>query len=235
MKQNQIDFINKIAPMAVADWNKNHIVIPSITIAQGLRESGWGTSILAIKANNLFGIKADSRWSGKVFNKVSGEYAPGSTTEYQKASNFRVYDNWLHGIEDHSKFLTAPRYAGVKGQTDFTFAAHALKMAGYAAGPYYSLHLVQDILDYKLYKYDPVQPNFEAIYRVQTNAFAIKENGEKEIAKLQSLGHNPAFIYDENKKLYYVQIGAFRSRDKAVALCCDLILEGYKPILKIKE
>jgi len=235
MKQNQIDFLNKIAPMAVADWNKNHIVIPSITIAQGLRESGWGGSVLAVNANNLFGIKADNSWKGRIYNKVSGEYKSGSTVEYKQASDFRAYDNWSQGIEDHSKFLTKARYAGVKGQTDFTFAAHALKMANYATGPYYSLHLVQDILDYKLYKYDPIQPNFEAIYRVQTNAFSQKENGEKEVNKLRALGYNPAFIYDEKTKLYHVQIGAYRSRDKAVALCCDLILQGYKPILKIKE
>ena len=234
MKQNQLDFINKIAPMAIADWNANHVVIPSITIAQGLRESGWGTSILAVKANNLFGIKADKRWNGKVFNKVSGEYNEGSTNEYQKASDFRVYDNWLDGIKDHSQFLTAARYAGVKGQTDFALAAHALKMANYASGPYYSLHLVQDILDYKLYKYDPVQPNFESIYRVQTNAFSIKENAYKEVNKLKALGYEPALIYDESRKLFMVQIGAYRSRDKAVALCCDLILKGYRPMLKVK-
>lgn len=234
MKQNQIDFINKIAPMAIADWNKNHIVIPSITIAQALRESGWGGSILAVKANNLFGIKATPKWKGKVFNKVSGEYKPGSTKEYQQASDFKAYDNWYQSIEDHSNLLTNPRYAGVKGQLDFTLAAHALKMAGYATGPYYSLHLVQDILDYKLYKYDQVQPNFESIYRVQTNAFSKKENAEKEIASLIALGYQPAFIYDENRQLYFVQIGAYRSRDKAVALCCDLMLKGYKPILKVK-
>ena len=235
MRQNQIDFLNKIAPAAVEDWNKNHVVIPSITIAQALRESGWGTSLLAVKANNLFGIKADKRWKGRVFNKVSGEYSQGSTIEYQKASDFRAYDNWLQSINDHSSFLTASRYAGVKGQLDFALAAHALKMANYASGPYYSLHLVQDILDYRLYKYDPVQPNFEAIYRVQTNAFSQRDNAIKEVNKLKSLGYNPALIFDENRKLYMVQIGAYRGRDKALALCCDLMLKGYRPMLKIKE
>ena len=234
MNEKQINFINKIAPMAKADWEKNHIVIPSITISQAIQESGWATSILAVKANNLFGIKATKDWTGPTFDKASGEYTPGGAG-YVKVSTFRVYDTWAGGIEDHSKFLSRPHYAGVIGQTDFCLAAHALKMGGYATGPYYSQHIAKNILDYKLYKYDPIQPNWDNIYRVQTNCFKEQKNAEAEVAKLAMLGYKACMIKDEKTGLIFVQVGAYRARDKVLEVACNLILQGYRPMVKIKQ
>ena len=203
MTEKQITFLNKLAPMAVRDWNNTHIVLPSITIAQGIHESGWGTSDLAVKANNLFGIKANS--------------------------------DWEPGVKDHSIFLTKPRYAALHGNTDFCISAHVLKLAGYATGPYYSRNIVQHILDYKLYKYDPVQPDFNAIYRVQTNAFSKIENAQAEADKLTKQGFPTCMIKDEETGLIFVQVGAYRARDKACDVACQLILKGYKPIMKVKK
>jgi hypothetical protein len=233
MNEKQITFLSKLAPMAVRDWNENHIVIPSITIAQGIHESGWGTSELAVKANNLFGIKANN-WNGPTYDKNSGEYTPAGQG-YEKVSAFRVYPDWGPGVKDHSVFLSKPRYAALHGQTDFCLAAHALKLAGYATGPFYSRNIVQHILDYKLYKYDPVQPDFNAIYRVQTNAFNKLENAQIEANKLKSLGFNTTMIKDEETGLIFVQVGAYRARDKACDVACQLILKGYKPIIKVKK
>lgn len=235
MTEKQINFLNKLAPMAIADWEKNHIVIPSITISQGIQESGWGTSVLAVKANNLFGVKAGNNWKGQVYNKASGEYTPGSTSEYTKNSDFKVYPDWSGGVEDHSQFLNRSRYAGVIGQTDFCLAAHGLKMGGYATGPYYSQHIAKNILDYKLYKYDPVQPDWDAIYRVQVNAYKEQKNAEAELAKLAALGYQGCMIKDEATGLIFVQLGAYRARDKALELACNLILKGYRPMIKIKK
>ena len=235
MKQNQIDFLNKIAPAAVEDWNKNHIVIPSITIAQALRESGWGTSILAVKANNLFGIKADKRWKGRVFNKVSGEYSQGSTTEYQKASDFRAYDNWGQGVNDHSAFLSKPRYAAAKGQTNFTIACNYIKKAGYATGPNYATNLVRDIIDFKLFIYDPIQPDFNEILRVQIGAYANKDNALNAANKLIAAGFKYCILYDNETKLYYVQTGAYRDKVTASTVFANLLLKGFQPIMKVKK
>ena len=234
MNEKQITFLNKLAPMAVRDWNNSHIVIPSITIAQGIHESGWGTSELAVKANNLFGIKANGDWTGPTYDKNSGEYTPEGKP-YDKVSAFRVYSDWEPGVKDHSVFLTKPRYAGLHGQTDFCIAAHTLKLAGYATGPFYSRNIVQHILDYKLYKYDPVQPDFNAIYRVQTNAFSKIENAQAEADKLTKLGFPTCMIKDEDTGLIFVQVGAYRARDKACDVACQLILKGYKPIMKVKK
>ena len=235
MTEKQISFLNKIAPMAVQDWNERHIVIPSITIAQGIHESGWGTSELAVKANNLFGIKCGSNWSGASYSKNSGEYNPGSTTEYKKVSDFRAYPDWSGSVKDHTIFLSKPRYAALQGQTDFCLAAHALKLAGYATGPFYSRNVVQHILDYKLYKYDPVQPDFNAIYRVQTGAYKEIKNAQAEVDKLTRLGFGTTMIKDEETGLIYVQVGAYRARDKACDMACQLMLKGYKPIMKVKK
>lgn len=235
MKDYQINFLNKLAPMAVQDWNENHIVLPSITIAQGIHESGWGTSELAVKANNLFGVKCGNNWSGASYSKSSGEYKPGSTTEYKQVSDFRVYPDWSGGVKDHTIFLSKPRYAALRGQTDFCLAAHALKLANYATGPFYSRNIVQHILDYKLYKYDPVQPDFNAIYRVQTNAFKDINNAQVEANKLAVLGFKSTMIKDEETGLIFVQVGAYRARDKACDVACQLILKGYKPMIKVKK
>ena len=235
MNEKQITFLNKLAPMAVSDWNSTHIVIPSITLAQGILESGWGTSELAVKANNLFGVKAGKGWTGPTYDKNSGEYAPGSTVEYKEVSAFRVYKDWSGGVADHTVFLTKPRYAGVNGEKDFCIAAHNLKLAGYATGPFYSRNLCQIILDYKLYKYDPEQPDFNAIYRVQTNAFKDQANAQVEVNKLATIGFKAVMIKDQATGLIYVQVGAYKARDKACDVACQLMLKGYKPMIKVKK
>lgn len=64
----QRKFLAMVGPLAQADMQKSGI-LASLTIAQAILESGWGASELATKANALFGIKADARWSGKAYSK----------------------------------------------------------------------------------------------------------------------------------------------------------------------
>ena len=59
------EFIEKVAALAVADWKKTGVILPSVTIAQAILESGWGNSALTVKGNALFGIKAGNSWKGK--------------------------------------------------------------------------------------------------------------------------------------------------------------------------
>ncbi|WP_349399629.1 glycoside hydrolase family 73 protein, partial [Clostridium perfringens] len=65
LTEEQLNFISQIVSGAKQSYEETGI-FPSITLAQAILESGWGRSGLAIKANNLFGIKADSGWKGKV-------------------------------------------------------------------------------------------------------------------------------------------------------------------------
>ena len=234
LKDYQVDFLNKLAPYAVADWNSNHVVLPSVTLSQGLRESGWGTSELAVKANNLFGVKAGNNWTGKVYVKDTQEYYDGVNPTIIKDA-FRVYDNWGQGVADHAQFLTKPNYAAAKGQTDFTLACNYIKKGGYATGPYYSANLVSDIIGYKLYNYDPVPADFDEILRVQIGAYSNKDNAQAAAMRLQAAGFQYCILYGEDTKLYYVQTGAYRDKVTASTVFCNLILAGFQPIIKVKK
>lgn len=123
------DFISRITAGAVDNYN-NYGIFPSITIAQAILESGWGASDLSVKANNLFGIKADPSWQGKSIKL--------NTTEYynqQTAANFRVYQDINQSIKDHGKFLynnSRYRENAVFSASYYIEQAQALENAGYS-------------------------------------------------------------------------------------------------------
>jgi N-acetylmuramoyl-L-alanine amidase len=153
LTQNQQDFILKVGALAAADMQKNGI-LASLTIAQAILESGWGTSALAVKANALFGIKADSRWSGRVYSVDTKECYDGANFVSVTAL-FRAYDNWEQSLADHSAFLLAnARYAAVIGECDYKAACTAIKAAGYATDPDYATKLINIIESYGLTAYD---------------------------------------------------------------------------------
>lgn len=117
----------------------------SITLAQGILESGNGNSSLTKNANNHFGIKCHG-WPGK------GYYMDDD----KKDECFRVYENAEASFEDHSQFLLKKRYADLfkLKTTDYKGWAKGLKKAGYATNPQYAKRLIMIIEDNKLYKFD---------------------------------------------------------------------------------
>ena len=125
-------YIKEYAPMAVEQMKKYQIPA-SITLAQGLLESGAGRSVLARKSNNHFGIKCHG-WRGrKVYHDDDA-----------KGECFRAYKKVEDSYEDHSKFL----------KNGSRYWAKGLKKAGYATDPSYANRLITIIEDYDLYKYD---------------------------------------------------------------------------------
>lgn len=121
----------------------------SITLAQGMLESGNGNSDLAVYANNHFGIKCHSGWDGPTFTK----------DDDTKDECFRKYPSVLDSYTDHSNFLKSRnRYAELfeLKQTDYKGWAKGLKKTGYATDPRYAERLVEIIEKYKLYEYDQV-------------------------------------------------------------------------------
>ncbi len=118
----------------------------SITLAQGLIESGSGTSELATKGNNHFGIKCHD-WTGRTTYHDDDE----------RNECFRAYDNAYESFEDHSRFLaTKSRYASLfqLPTTDYKAWAQGLKACGYATSPTYAQQLIGIIELYELYQYD---------------------------------------------------------------------------------
>lgn len=144
--QAYVDYIQKYAHIAVSEQAKFGIPA-SITLAQGLLESGAGKSELAVKSNNHFGIKCHTGWTGeRTYHDDDAEQ-----------ECFRKYKNVSESYDDHSLFLTSrPRYADLFSlkATDYKGWAHGLKKAGYATDPNYANKLIKIIEDYGLHQLD---------------------------------------------------------------------------------
>lgn len=139
------DYILKYAQFAVIQQNEYGIPA-SITLAQGLLESGAGLSELALESNNHFGIKCHD-WTGEAVYH----------DDDAKSECFRKYKNVLESYEDHSQFLkNRKRYAFLFDlkNTDYENWAHGLKKAGYATDPTYAYKLISVIENYNLHQYD---------------------------------------------------------------------------------
>ncbi len=149
---NGRDFITYIASAAVEDMHSSHI-LASVTIAQAILESNWGKSSLAAQFNNFFGIKAGGSWSGKTVNLPTTE-CDGNGNCYRTFATWRIYDNALDSIKDHSRLLSTKRYSGVVGERDYTTAIEIIKKGGYATDPNYVSKITNLIRTYNLDQYD---------------------------------------------------------------------------------
>ena len=139
-------YIDKFAPIA-QDEMRQYQIPASITLAQGILESGVGFGRLALDGNNHFGIKCHRGWNGgKVFHDDDA-----------KGECFRTYDDPAESYRDHSIFLSGrQRYAFLfkLNKKDYIAWAKGLKKAGYATDPKYPKKIISIIERYKLYKYD---------------------------------------------------------------------------------
>lgn len=145
IRSTQEEYIRKYSKIAVAEMYRSGIPA-SITLAQGLLESGAGKSRLATEGNNHFGIKCHN-WTGK---KMYYD-------DDRKNECFRKYSSADESFRDHSDFLRyKDRYSFLfdLDPTDYRGWAYGLKKAGYATDPKYPQKLIKLIEDYRLYEYD---------------------------------------------------------------------------------
>ena len=178
------EYIRQYAPLAVEQM-RQYKIPASITLAQGLLESGAGRSTLARKSNNHFGIKCGSGWRGR------------SVRHDDDARNecFRAYRTPAESYTDHSLFLRrGARYAFLFDLkiTDYRGWARGLKKAGYATDPSYANRLISIIEEYELYKYDS-----------QGMSKSQARHWEKELKKKPWLLH-PHQVYIANDLAYVV-------------------------------
>ena len=148
-KSPQEIYIEQFSSLAVEEMYRSGIPA-SITLAQGLLESGYGLSELAVKGNNHFGIKCHNNWKGKKM------YHDDDT----EGECFRVYASPEQSYRDHSDFLRyRDRYRFLFDfeVTDYKSWANGLKKAGYATDPAYPAKLIRLIEDYKLYEFDTMK------------------------------------------------------------------------------
>ena len=140
------DYINIFYEDAVKEMIENGVPA-SVTLAQGMLESGYGNSPLAVYANNHFGLKCHKEWEGETFNMDDDE----------KDECFRKYDNVIESYFDHSLFLKSrDRYSFLfnLSLTDYNGWAKGLKDAGYATHPNYAIDIIDIIEKYRLYELD---------------------------------------------------------------------------------
>jgi LysM repeat protein len=140
--QQYIDQYKDIAIEEMKKWG----IPASITLAQGIFESGAGQSELALKGNNHFGIKCHG-WQGRTIYH----------DDDRRGECFRAYSSPYESYEDHSRFLVnGQRYRSLFSlkKTDYQGWARGLKAAGYATNPRYANQLIELIQLYRLYEYD---------------------------------------------------------------------------------
>ncbi len=203
------DYIKKYRELAVDEMKKYHIPA-SITLAQGLLESGAGQSTLARKSNNHFGIKCGSDWKGKTVRH----------DDDARGECFRAYKHPKQSYEDHSKFLAGrPRYASLFKLkiTDYKGWARGLKKAGYATNPRYADQLIDIIELYDLDKYDKKgglkwmkeNPNPHQPYIANDLVYIVVRSGDswKSISKEFDISQRKLRKYNDLYKGYTLQVG----------------------------
>ena len=218
MKWNQQyqQYFDQYKDMAIDQMKRYHIPA-SITLAQGVLESGAGRSELAVKGNNHFGIKCHG-WSGR------GIYHDDD----ENNECFRAYGSAAESYEDHSKFLSASsRYSSLfrLKQTDYKGWAYGLKSCGYATNPRYAIQLIDIIQLYKLYEYDDgkggsyVRPTpvgsgrmlAHRVYEFNKNYYVIAKAGDtyRTIGEEVGVSYKKLAKYNENDRDARLEKGDF--------------------------
>jgi len=151
-----LSYIDAFKGVAVEEMN-TYGIPASITLAQGILESGSGNGSLAKYANNHFGIKVTSEWKGKGYYK----------DDDKKNDCFRVYKDARQSYKDHSEFLKRKRYSALfqLDKNDYKNWAYGLKQAGYATNPKYPDLLINLIEKYQLHQYDQSESEKQKIIR----------------------------------------------------------------------
>lgn len=216
-------YIQQYKNLAIEQMNRYGIPA-SITLAQGLLESGAGKSQLAIQGNNHFGIKCHG-WKGRTTYHDDDE----------QGECFRAYNTVRDSYEDHSVFLsTQQRYARLfrLNRTDYKGWARGLKACGYATNPRYAESLIQVIETYQLYQYDSGKSSHH-------------HRSERE--KLSNRSSHQIYSYNDNLFVRVKRGDTFGSLSKELGISArklakynerdkrDVLLEGERIYLQKKR
>lgn len=146
-------FIQKVAEKVRKYAPLYGICVHSPIIAQAIIESGWGSSVLARKYNNYFGLKCGSSWKGGSVNMATREeYKPGVVTNIR--DNFRTYEDFDAGIRGYFEFINRSRYVNLKRVKNPEEYVRRIKADGYATSSKYVDTIMKVIRDNKLTRFD---------------------------------------------------------------------------------
>jgi flagellum-specific peptidoglycan hydrolase FlgJ len=199
-------YIEKFKDLAIQEELRTGVPA-SITLAQGIHETGAGTSDLVVASNNHFGIKCKGDWKGETV----------SHDDDAKGECFRKYSDPFDSYRDHSDFLkNRPHYSALftLDPTDYEGWAYGLKKAGYATNPKYPQILIKLIKDYNLNDYTLIalnkKPSSEAVWaknsiNSESSAKAMSEIVEAPKSQIRSY---PAGVFTiNNTKVLFVEKG----------------------------
>lgn len=195
------DFIEFVGEIARRDWIERKLVLPSVVVAQAIKESASGTSELAQKANALFGIK-ENGWTGKTYIKDASEQNKDGSYRTDRNVEWRAYDSWEESIIDHNTYIatrkignqTEPNWYNVIGEESYVLAVQHLQDAqfAYATSKTYAESLIRDYIEkYNLTRFDVIEDDVApdgTLYVVQLGAYKYKSNALAFQRRLESMG-----------------------------------------------
>lgn len=189
----EADVVKKVGSLFTADQKKSGI-LASVSLAQFILESGYGSTELAQNANNCFGMKKSlsgntwggSTWDGKSIYTKKTQEDDGTGKLYTITADFRRYPCVEDSIADHSAYLlgamngSKKRYAGLQGCTDYKKAVQIIKDGGYATDTKYVSKICSIIERWNLTQYDL---KAEAIQKQEASAIRIADRTIHDITK----------------------------------------------------
>lgn len=196
------EFIDFVGEIARRDWIERRFVLPSVVVAQAIKESASGTSELAQKANALFGVKDNDEWDGPVYVKDAKEQNADGTYRTEKDTLWRKYGSWEESIIDHNTYIatrtignqTKPNWSKVVGEDNYLLAVQYLQEAdfAYATSKTYAESLIMDYIEkYNLTRFDTLEDEIApdgTLWVVQLGAYKSKNNALAFQNRLESMG-----------------------------------------------
>lgn len=200
------DFIKSIAPIICQEAELRGYDIRSTVIAQAIIEGAAGTSLLAKRYHNHFGMKCGSSWKGKSVNLATKEeYSVGTLTSIK--ANFRAYDSDEDGVAGYYDFISTKRYANLRNAKDYTQYAQYLKADGWATSSTYVNTLVNTVKRYSLQIYDHLSPiQSKTVHDMALEVIANKWGcGNERKRRLTDAGYNYDDIQAEVNRILKVK------------------------------
>lgn len=228
-----INYIETFRDIAIQKMEEYKIPA-SITLAQGILESGSGKSALAVEAKNHFGIKCHKEWTGMTY----------TMDDDSKNECFRKYASAEESFNDHSLFLTSrPRYAGLfeLDIKDYKGWAHGLKSAGYATNPKYAQILIRIIEENELYLFDHASAKGAIAHKTEKKPKETKpaKSTDENSISVQLVPESLKFveIYTGNRPVYInnnVKVTFARAGDDVHSIAKDFGIHAFQ-LLKYNE
>ena len=193
------EFMDYVGEIARQDWIDRKIMLPSVVVAQAIKESARGTSELARNANTLFGVKKNG-WTGKTYIKQATEQRPDGTYYIVNDAEWRAYGSWKESILDHNTYIAERstdggktlRYGPIIGCEEYILVCQYLRDLGYATSLTYAESLINDYIEkYDLTRFDVVEDEAAPdgyLWVVQLGAYKFKNNALKFIKWLEVKG-----------------------------------------------